>query len=203
MSIDVFGQPVENSSRICAELAPERPRPRFFPEVDPEEGHAHGGPENDAGGRRSVLLDARERGRLVAYAKSRFGICEDDAEDILQDTALDLLRQRKHVASPRIRIRGFSEPLHLNFRKAASPRGSVGARRLRDDGASGELRIVAGQIALREALGGISSSCRRLLAAHYMEGQSLKEAAELLMLTYSNVSKTINRCLRRLRQCLN
>jgi len=59
------------------------------------------------------------------------------------------------------------------------------------------------QVALRQALGEISTSCRRLLAAYYVEGQSLREAAEIFTLTYTNVSKTINRCLRRLRQCMN
>ena len=59
------------------------------------------------------------------------------------------------------------------------------------------------RIALREALGEISSACRRILSAYYIEGQSLNEAARSLDLASSGVFKTINRCLKRLRACLN
>ena len=39
----------------------------------------------------AVLLDPDERSKLVRYARVRFGIDPDTAEDLLQETALDLL----------------------------------------------------------------------------------------------------------------
>jgi DNA-directed RNA polymerase specialized sigma24 family protein len=58
------------------------------------------------------------------------------------------------------------------------------------------------QLALRQALSEISSSCQRLLAAYYVEGQTLREAARTVSLQYSSVAKTISRCLKRLRAYL-
>jgi DNA-directed RNA polymerase specialized sigma24 family protein len=59
------------------------------------------------------------------------------------------------------------------------------------------------QVALRQALGGISSVCRRLISAFYIEGRTLREAAGSLPVTQAGVSKTISRCLRRLRACMS
>lgn len=59
------------------------------------------------------------------------------------------------------------------------------------------------QFALREALQVISSSCRRLLAAYYVEGKTLVETARRLEMATTGVSKTLNRCLQRLRRCLS
>ena len=59
------------------------------------------------------------------------------------------------------------------------------------------------QVALREAFGEISSSCRRLLRAYYIQGQSLREAARTMSLAYSSMAKTISRCLRKLKECFS
>jgi DNA-directed RNA polymerase specialized sigma24 family protein len=48
----------------------------------------------------AVVLDEDRRGRLVGYACARFGISREDAEDLLQETALELLRCRSHVRNP-------------------------------------------------------------------------------------------------------
>ena len=48
----------------------------------------------------TVLLDPHERHKLMTFAYARFGIVQQDAEDLLQDTALELLRQRHYVHSP-------------------------------------------------------------------------------------------------------
>lgn len=61
---------------------------------------------------------------------------------------------------------------------------------------------VDSRLDLREALNEVSSACRQLLRAYYVEGQSLREAARSVSLAYSSVAKTINRCLKRLRKCL-
>ena len=156
----------------------------------------------------ALLLDASQRRKLLAYARSRFGIGTEDAEDLLQDTLLQLLRQRDRVTSPEgfvftvFRLgcsrhlaacgaaRGVFVPESESPESAAQPQAS---------GPEGIER----RITLRQALGGISSTCRRLLCALYIEGRSLRDTADTLAVAKSGVSKTINRCLRRLRACLS
>ena len=56
--------------------------------------------------------------------------------------------------------------------------------------------------AFGQALEEISAGCRKLLFAYYFEGKSLREAADATARAYSGVWKTIDRCLKKLRQCL-
>jgi RNA polymerase sigma factor (sigma-70 family) len=154
----------------------------------------------------AVLLDPRQRSKLTRYAETQFGIAAADAEDLLQDTALELLRQRGHVRN----ADGF---VFAVFRRRCGY--FVEARRRRRELLSEKpdrLETVAHpaepekldrQVAVREALCGISSSCRRLLSAYYIEGQSLREAAGMRSVTHSVLSRRISRCLERLRACLN
>jgi RNA polymerase sigma factor (sigma-70 family) len=151
----------------------------------------------------TVLLDARERRKLLAYARQRFRIGPEDAQDLLQETALELLRQRTHVESPR----GFLFAVFrsrccryadVRRRNREVPIGDLDARDALGPGADAVNR----QLALRQALQVVSSSCRRLLAAYYAEGQSLTETARAMALAPSGVFKTINRCLNRLKRCL-
>ncbi|HSS44023.1 MAG TPA: sigma-70 family RNA polymerase sigma factor [Thermoanaerobaculia bacterium] len=153
----------------------------------------------------AVLLDALQRQKLLAYARSR-GIGVEDAEDILQDTLLQLLRQRPSIRNPNgfffavfrarcARFQGSHQASRALF-STESP-----AREVMPRGADPE--EIDERVALREALREVSSLCRRLLCAYYIEGQSLREAALTSTLAYSGASNTIHRCLRRLRECLN
>jgi RNA polymerase sigma factor (sigma-70 family) len=151
----------------------------------------------------AVLLDAGARRRLFAYARSQFGIAASDTEDLLQETAFELLRQQSYVRQPEDFVFVVFRARCARF--AAARRASRGI--FTEAGGSLEtLSAPSGdvdrQIALREALGDLSPSCRRLLAAHYIEGKSLREAARLISLKYSGVGKTISRCLRKLRRLL-
>jgi RNA polymerase sigma factor (sigma-70 family) len=153
----------------------------------------------------AVLLDRQQRSRLIKYAAARFGIESADAEDLLQDTALALLRQRGYVQD--------GDAFAFTVFRARCARFAEVRRRRREtfspmtDGAEtfphpvGPERIDR-RVALQEALVEISSSCRRLLSAYYVEGQSLLETAQTLGLASSGVTRTINRCLKRLRACL-
>lgn len=154
-----------------------------------------------------MLLDGQQRGKLLGYAQSRFGIALEDAEDLLQDTALKLLRQRRYVeTSPHGFVFAVFQARCRRFQWTHRRRSEVFAEVTKQSEAIphpvGPERIDR-RLALRQALCGISSSCRRLLSAYYVEGQSLREAAESMAVAYSGVWKTINRCLRRLRECLN
>jgi RNA polymerase sigma factor (sigma-70 family) len=152
----------------------------------------------------TVLRDPGRRGRLVAFAWCRYGIGAADAEDLLQDTALELLRHRASVQKPEGFV--FTVFRSLCARFAASRR-----RRPEQTGLTGLFEAMpAGatpekadrQLALRQALAEISSACRRILAAYYVEGRSLGEAAHSAELAASGARKTISRCLKRLRACL-
>ena len=152
----------------------------------------------------TVLLDAQERHKLVGFARNRYGIPSQEAEDLLQDTALELLRQRQYVQKPRAYVyavfrarcgRHTSDRLHLDGGQISEEVAQVDAGQPADEALNSKLMI-------RKALGTVSSNCRKILAAHYIQGQSLKETAATMSLAHSGVTKTIGRCLKRLRECL-
>jgi RNA polymerase sigma factor (sigma-70 family) len=154
----------------------------------------------------AVLLDASKRAKLLAFAGSRFGIGAADAEDILQDTLLELLRKRVHVRSPE----GFVFTIfraccarHVQASRASRQTFGGDASLMGAEPHPQGPETLRRQVALRQALEGISSACRRLLCAFYIEGRSLRDTADTFAVPHPGVSKTINRCLRRLRQCLN
>ena len=152
----------------------------------------------------AILLDQGRRRKLLAYACSRFGIDGPDAEDLLQETALELLRCQTSIRRPE----GFVFAVFRSrcVRLVASQIAAHGV--FSDDDASliepsAQASVETDEhVALQEALDTISVACRRLLRAYYVEGQSLREAAHTVSLAYSSVAKTISRCLQRLRQCL-
>ena len=152
----------------------------------------------------AILLDPARRSKLFAFARSRFGIGSDDAEDLLQETAFELLRHRGYVRSPDGFVFAVFRARCARFVNGARIRREVFAGGPEDAEAPDPCLPdgVDRQLALREALGEISASCRRLLAAYYLEGRSLREAAKVMSLQYSSVAKTISRCLQKLRKCL-
>jgi RNA polymerase sigma factor (sigma-70 family) len=152
----------------------------------------------------TVLLDPERRRQLFSYASSRFGISASDAEDLLQETVLELLRCQTCIQKPegfafavfRSRCTRFVSRQVAARGVFTSEEASAVERPCRAPVEADE------QVALREALDSISTACRRLLRAYYVEGQSLREAATTVSLAYSSVAKTISRCLQRLRRCL-
>jgi len=148
------------------------------------------------------LLDDAQRAKLLGYARARFGVCSDDAEDLLQDSLLELLKRRDQVRTPDAYL--FTVFRTSCARFAAS---RPGPESLEAAGAIAEKRsapdVIHGRVLLHQVLGEISSTCRRILCAFYVEGRSLRETAETLSVAETGVSKTINRCLRRLRACLS
>ena len=152
----------------------------------------------------AVLADPGQRSRLLGYARDRFGIGSEDAQDLLQDTALELLCQHSHIESPQGFVFALFRSRCCRFVEGRRRGLEVFVARPACEaspapGGAGDLDR---RLALREALNGISSSCRRLLAAYYVEGQTLTETARVMELASSGVFKTINRCLQRLRRCI-
>lgn len=153
----------------------------------------------------AVLLDTEQRSRLFAYARSRFGIESEDAQDLLQETALETLRQRTVVRSPRGFVFKVFHRRCCRFIQARRAHRKVFAstealpETHRDRAAPERTHRT---LELKELLRTISSSCRRILLAYYVEGRSLQETARAIPLPYSGVWNRINGCLRRLRACL-
>jgi RNA polymerase sigma factor (sigma-70 family) len=152
----------------------------------------------------TLLLDPGERSRLLSFAQRRYGIRREAAEDVLQDAAVQLLAQRRRVRKPRaylfsvfrIRCRRYLGS-SLRYSDAVPlPDESFGFPDHDQETDAGR------SIALHEGLVRISSACRKILAAHYIEGRSLRETAERMTLAYSGITKAISRCLKRLRACL-
>lgn len=153
----------------------------------------------------ALMADREQRRRLCAYARVRFGIDEEDAEDVLQETAMDVMR----AVGPILRPDGFVFQVfhakccrHLRGRPArravvalADAHGTLLAPAPHGPG-SEEI------LALRQGMARISEKCRKLLRAHYLEGKSLRETADEMSVAGSGVWNLINRCLRRLKQCL-
>src|SRR5450631_1381362 len=152
----------------------------------------------------AILLDQGRRRQLLAYAYSRFGIDGSDAEDLLQETVLELLRCQTSIRRPE----GFVFAV-FRSRCVRFVAGQIAAHGVFSDNEAPMVEPPSQgavetdeRFALQEALDTISVACRRLLRAYYVEGQSLREAAHTVSLAYSSIAKTISRCLQRLRQCL-
>jgi len=153
-----------------------------------------------------VLADPAQRSRLVAYARSRFGIDTDAAEDLLQETALEVLRQRSLVSRPRGFIFTVFHARCCRFLRNQQARYRVFDRgdfvTVEEAPSAEASETIDSRLTVEQALEEISAGCRKLLLAYYVEGQSLREAANVTALAYSGVWKTITRCLQKLRRCL-
>jgi len=149
-----------------------------------------------------LLLDPREIGRLMRLADLQFGIGRDDAQDLLQETALDIVREKKNIKSPRGYVtRVFYMQCCQFVRRAVRSRSRFVERALQDVAPPEGLSVVD-IVALRQALGRISPGCRGLLMAHYMEGKGLGEAASEFGFSEKQAWKRFNACLRKLRVSL-
>jgi RNA polymerase sigma factor (sigma-70 family) len=150
----------------------------------------------------AVLRDSRELARLMRMARLQFGIGADDAQDLLQETALDVVRERAGIRHPRAYVtRVFYMQCCQYVRRAIRSRSRLAEGEL-PDVAAPEGLAAEDLIALRQALGRISPGCRRLLMAHYMEGKGFGEAAREFGFSEKQAWKRFNACLRKLRLSL-
>ena len=149
-----------------------------------------------------LLLDPREIARLTRLARLQFGIDESDALDLLQETALDVVREQAGIRHPRAYVtRVFYMQCCQYVRRAVRSRARLSPEALPDVAAPGGLST-EDLMALRQALGRISPGCRGLLMAHYMEGKGFGEAAREFGFSDKQAWKRFNACLRKLRLAL-
>ena len=149
-----------------------------------------------------LLLDPREIGRLMRLADLQFGIGRDDAQDLLQETALDIVREKKSIKNPRGYVtRVFYMQCCQYVRRAVRRRAHEERPTALDVAATVPL-AADDLLALEEALGRLSPGCRGLLMAHYMEGKGFGEAAAEFGFSEKQAWKRFNACLRKLRLSL-
>jgi len=147
-----------------------------------------------------LLLDRRELGRLMRLADLQFGIGRDDAQDLLQETALDIVREKKSIRNPHGYVtRVFYMQCCQFVRRAVRRRAHEGQR---STVAAPAAMPADDLLALEEALGRISPGCRGLLMAHYMEGKGFGEAATEFGFSEKQAWKRFDACLRKLRLTL-
>src|SRR5664279_4653424 len=119
-----------------------------------------------------LLLDLREVGRLMRMARLQFGIGADDAQDLLQETALDVVRERAGIRHPRAYVtRVFYMQCCQYVRRAVRSRSRLAEGEL-PDVAIPEGPAAEDLLALRQALGRISPGCRGLLKSRPGSGST-------------------------------
>jgi RNA polymerase sigma factor (sigma-70 family) len=150
----------------------------------------------------AMLVDPREIARLTRLARLQFGIGADDALDLLQETALDVVREQAGIRNPRAYVTHVFHMQCCQFvRRAVRRRTRIAASEAPDVAAPDGL-AQEDLLALRQALGRISPGCRGLLMAHYMEGKGFGEAAREFGFSEKQAWKRFNACLRKLRLSL-
>jgi DNA-directed RNA polymerase specialized sigma24 family protein len=148
------------------------------------------------------LLDPREIGRLMRLADLQFGIGRDDAQDLLQEAALDIVREKKSIKNPRGYVTRVFYMQCCQFVRRAVRRRAREGRLTAFDVAAPPALPADERLALEEALGRISPGCRGLLMAHYMEGKGFGEAATEFGFSEKQAWKRFNACLMKLRLSL-
>jgi RNA polymerase sigma factor (sigma-70 family) len=149
-----------------------------------------------------LLLDRPELARLMRMARLQFGIGADDAQDLLQETALDVVRERAGIRHPRAYVTRVFYMQCCQYVRRAVRRRAHERRFTAFDVAAPAALPIDERLALEEALERISPGCRGLLMAHYMEGKGFGEAATEFGFSEKQAWKRFNTCLRKLRLSL-
>ena len=150
----------------------------------------------------SIFFDRAFVAKLVRLARTRFGIDASNAEDLVQETALEIARSASLIANPQ----GFAfQVFHnrcsrfLERRKrtisTVSPAEGLDTRAI---DASVETGVM-----LRQGFARMTPTCRLLLTSYYLEGSSLKETAARTGHSSKQVWKRLSACLEKLKEVLS
>ncbi len=148
-----------------------------------------------------LAADPFQRRRLAAWAYQRYGFSQDEVDEVIQDTCVDLMRVRKLVRSREgLAFRIFKFRCGKRLRAQKRHPESTG-----HDAALAELAVselpADARVLLREAFGAMSASCRQLLLALYVDGVAPQVLARTRGLASPRVvSTTASRCIRKLRE---
>ena len=147
-------------------------------------------------------LDAHLRPRLLNVGRRRFGLTEEEAEDVLQDTYESVFTKRPRVHNMKGYLVGsfFNRCCdRLEKRLARSERETPLPAELPDPHTA--RRLVDG-LHVRSAFRLLTPKCRRLIQAYCVFRRSLAETAADAGCTVNAVWKRLNQCMKRMRGCL-
>lgn len=150
-----------------------------------------------------LLTEPGAASALMRYAYREFGIGAPDAEDLIQETAVRLIKQKGSIHRPKgLTFTIFKSKCQDFSRGAAREKRALATVPALDHAAlapeEAELKM-----AVEQALEKLTPGCRLLLTRYYLDGLSLREAADETAHAYSGIWKLINRCLRRLKAWLD
>ena len=149
-----------------------------------------------------LVLDQKLVRKLTALARSRFGIGETDAEDLVQETALEIARSPALIASPE----GFAFQVFHNrcarFLERRVRREAVLVPASERIPSPSVQPRTDDRAIVRAGLARLSPACRTLLVAYYVEGSSLKETAVRAGYSAKTVWKRLNACLKKLKEAI-
>ena len=147
-----------------------------------------------------LILDRELVRKLVAFARSRFGIDEVDAEDLVQETALEIARSPALIASPE----GFAFQVFHNRCARFLERGTKRSAVFVEAGAWEQIPAADERLddraLVRAGFARISVTCRALLTSYYVDGASLKETAARSGHSSKQVWKRLSACLKKLKE---
>lgn len=150
-----------------------------------------------------LASDPEQRRKLVSYAWQKFRLSREEADEVIQETCVDLMHLRQLVHSRE----------GLAFRIFTLRCGKVLGSRKRHSEVTGFDSALARQesrdlpadhrVLLRESFEGMSPTCRRLVLALYLDGISPLEMARTGKWASPKViSNMTSRCIRKLRDRL-
>jgi RNA polymerase sigma factor (sigma-70 family) len=149
-----------------------------------------------------LVLDQKLVRKLVALARTRFGIGEDDAEDLVQETALEIVRSPSLIASPE----GFAFQVFHNRCSRFLTRKTRRKALIAEPGFANPTPSVDANLdetaIVRAGFAQISPTCRTLLRSYYVEGASLKETAARTGHSSKQVWKRLSACLKKLKEAI-
>jgi RNA polymerase sigma factor (sigma-70 family) len=147
-----------------------------------------------------LILDRKLVRKLVCLARSRFGIDDVDAEDLVQETALEIARSPALIASPE----GYAFQVFHNrcarFLEKRTRTRAVLAAAGDGEGVLVREENLDERAMVRAGFARISPTCRKLLTSYYVEGASLKETAARTGHSSKQVWKRLSACLERLKE---
>lgn len=149
-----------------------------------------------------LVLDRKLVCRLVALARSRFGIDDVDAEDLVQETALEIARSSALIASPE----GYAFQVFHNrctrFLERRTKRNAVLVETATWYRIPETQEKLDEKAIVRAGLARISPTCRTLLTSYYVEGTSLKETAIRTGHSPKQAWKRLSACLKKLKETI-
>ncbi len=153
----------------------------------------------------AIAAGGELRSRMEARVRQRFRLAASEVDDVMQDVLLELMRYDEPVrdfealAFRILHLRSLQVLRYKGVRRECALEGGD----LLPDGIVAPEPPADVHLLLRQSLALVSPACRRLLRAHYLEGRTLRETAEILSYaSANNVWTLLDRCVRRLRAIL-